>query len=115
MYRSGFATTQEAYQQAVTKLFEGLDSIEKILDGKDYLVGDRLTEADIRLYTTIVSIISPAVCDSNEWKFTIIISSSCRSDLTLFTTAISSVTLAPSGYGSPLLSFVAETVLNRTG
>jgi len=54
VYRSGFATTQEAYQQAVSKLFDGLDSIEKILDGKDYLVGDRLTEADIRLYTTIV-------------------------------------------------------------
>ena len=36
-------------------LFDSLDLLEKILEGKDYLVGNQLTEADIRLYTTIVS------------------------------------------------------------
>jgi len=39
----------------VYKVFEGLDKIEKILTGKDYLVGGKLTEADIRLFVTIVS------------------------------------------------------------
>jgi putative glutathione S-transferase len=48
-----FRKTQ-AYQDAVIPLFASLDRLEKILDEKDYLVGDRLTEADIRLYTTIV-------------------------------------------------------------
>jgi len=55
VYRSGFATTQEAYEQAVRALFDSLDKTEKILAGKDYLVGNRLTEADIRLFVTIVS------------------------------------------------------------
>lgn len=57
MYKSGFASTQEAYQTAVVKVFESLDRVEKILEGKEYLVGDRLTEADIRLFVTIVRII----------------------------------------------------------
>ena len=56
MYRSGFATTQESYSKAVKEVFEALDKLEIILDGKDYLVGNRLTEADIRLWVTIVSI-----------------------------------------------------------
>lgn len=54
MYKSGFATTQEAYQQNVVKVFESLDRLEKILEGKDFLVGGQLTEADIRLFTTTV-------------------------------------------------------------
>lgn len=54
VYKSGFATTQSAYEAAVVPLFESLDRLEKILDGKDYLIGDRLTEADIRLFVTIV-------------------------------------------------------------
>ena len=54
MYKSGFATTQEAYESAVYPLFDSLDRLEKILQGKDYLVGDRLTEADVRLFVTIV-------------------------------------------------------------
>lgn len=54
VYRTGFATTQEAYEEAVTKLFASLDRLEKILDGKDYLVGGTLTEADVRLFVTIV-------------------------------------------------------------
>jgi putative glutathione S-transferase len=59
VYRSGFATTQEAYQHAVVELFESLDKVEKILTGKDYLVGDTLTEADVRLFVTIVSVFYP--------------------------------------------------------
>jgi len=54
VYRAGFATTQEAYQQAVSDVFEALEKVEKILVGKDYLVGDRLTEADVRLWVTII-------------------------------------------------------------
>ncbi|GLB42169.1 putative glutathione S-transferase [Lyophyllum shimeji] len=54
VYPSGFATTQEAYEKAVIELFEALDKVEKILAGKDYLVGDKLTEADVRLFVTII-------------------------------------------------------------
>lgn len=55
VYRSGFATTQEAYEKAVHEVFDALDKVEKILTGKDHLVGGRLTEADVRLWVTIVS------------------------------------------------------------
>lgn len=62
VYRAGFAGTQEAYEKAVYPLFESLDRLEKILTGKNYLVGDTLTEADIRLFVTIVSAsIAPVV------------------------------------------------------
>ena len=54
VYRAGFATTQEAYEKAVKDVFDALDKAEKLLEGKDYLIGDRLTEADIRLWVTIV-------------------------------------------------------------
>ncbi|GAA5824259.1 hypothetical protein JCM11251_001584 [Rhodosporidiobolus azoricus] len=55
VYKSGFASTQEAYESNVVPLFESLDRLEKILDGgKEFLIGDQLTEADVRLYTTIV-------------------------------------------------------------
>ncbi|TCD60738.1 S-glutathionyl-(chloro)hydroquinone reductase [Steccherinum ochraceum] len=54
VYKSGFATTQEAYEPAVHAVFASLDRLEKILQGKDYLVGNVLTEADIRLFVTIV-------------------------------------------------------------
>jgi len=54
VYKSGFAKTQEAYEAAVQPLFASLDRLEKMLQGKDYLVGDQLTEADIRLFVTIV-------------------------------------------------------------
>ncbi|KAF9018119.1 hypothetical protein BDZ89DRAFT_1074144 [Hymenopellis radicata] len=54
VYRSGFATTQSAYEEAVHPLFESLDKVEKLLTGKQYIVGDRLTECDVRLWVTIV-------------------------------------------------------------
>ena len=54
VYRSGFATTQEAYSKAVKEVFDALDKVEKLLTGKDYLVANKLTEADIRLWVTIV-------------------------------------------------------------
>jgi putative glutathione S-transferase len=54
VYKAGFASKQEAYQTAVYNLFEGLNKIEKILAGKDYLVGGKLTEADIRLFVTVI-------------------------------------------------------------
>jgi glutathionyl-hydroquinone reductase len=54
VYRSGGATTQAAYEKAVVEVFDALDKVEKILTGKDYLVGDKLTEADVRLWVTIV-------------------------------------------------------------
>ena len=55
VYRSGFATTQAAYELAVADVFSALDKVEKVLEGKDYLVGNTLTEADIRLWVTTVS------------------------------------------------------------
>jgi putative glutathione S-transferase len=54
VYKAGFATTQEAYESAVVPLFETLDWLDARLEARRYLVGDRLTEADIRLFTTLV-------------------------------------------------------------
>jgi putative glutathione S-transferase len=54
VYKSGFATAQEAYEEAVTALFDSLDWLEDRLSRQRYLVGDRLTEADWRLFTTLV-------------------------------------------------------------
>ena len=54
VYKSGFATTQEAYEAAVAPLFETLDMLEARLATADWLVGGRMTEADIRLFTTLV-------------------------------------------------------------
>jgi putative glutathione S-transferase len=54
VYRAGFATTQEAYEEAVQALFSALDALEERLADQRYLAGDRLTEADIRLFTTLV-------------------------------------------------------------
>lgn len=45
---------QEPYERAVNDVFAGLDKVEELLKGKDYLVGNTLTEADIRLWVTIV-------------------------------------------------------------
>jgi len=54
VYKSGFATTQAAYDKAVYPLFETLDWLEERLSENRYLMGDRLTEADWRLWTTLV-------------------------------------------------------------
>lgn len=54
VYKAGFATTQAAYDTAVTALFEQLDILEDRLSRQRYLAGDRLTEADWRLFTTLV-------------------------------------------------------------
>ncbi len=54
VYRAGFATTQAAYEDAVFPLFETLDWLEDRLSRSRYLVGNTLTEADIRLFTTLV-------------------------------------------------------------
>lgn len=54
VYKCGFATTQEAYEEAFHALFATLDQLEQRLAGQRYLVGDRQTEADWRLFTTLL-------------------------------------------------------------
>ncbi|WP_435012879.1 glutathione S-transferase family protein [Xanthomonas arboricola] len=54
VYKAGFATTQAAYEEAVVPLFESLDWLDARLGQQRYLCGDRLTEADWRLFTTLV-------------------------------------------------------------
>ncbi|WP_430780006.1 glutathione S-transferase family protein [Actinoplanes sp. G11-F43] len=53
VYRAGFAGTQEAYEKAYTRLFDRLDQLSERLSGQRYLVGDQITEADVRLFTTL--------------------------------------------------------------
>ena len=53
MYRAGFATKQEAYDKAVCEVFAALDRVEEVLSTRRYLTGSTLTEADVRLYTTL--------------------------------------------------------------
>ena len=54
VYRCGFAQTQAAYEEAFAALFETLDGLDALLLGQRYLVGDRITEADWRLFTSLV-------------------------------------------------------------
>ncbi|WP_312464085.1 glutathione S-transferase family protein [Pantoea endophytica] len=55
VYRAGFATTQVSYQQAFNDVFSQLDELElRLQDGRTFLLGERLTEADIRLFVTLV-------------------------------------------------------------
>ncbi|GAA3761240.1 glutathione S-transferase family protein [Salinactinospora qingdaonensis] len=54
VYEAGFATTQQAYSRAYHKLFARLDALSERLESQRYLVGDTITEADIRLFTTLV-------------------------------------------------------------
>ncbi|MFO1050040.1 MAG: glutathione S-transferase family protein [Geminicoccaceae bacterium] len=54
VYRAGFATTQVAYEDAFVDVFGMLDELEQRLDGQRYLIGDRLTETDIRAFVTLV-------------------------------------------------------------
>ncbi|GAA2392474.1 glutathione S-transferase family protein [Dactylosporangium salmoneum] len=54
VYRCGFATSQEAYDEAYGRLFARLDALEQRLRRQRYLFGDHVTEADVRLFTTLV-------------------------------------------------------------
>ena len=54
VYKAGFATTQDAYEEAVRPLFETLDALEARLSRQRYLCGERITEADWRLFTTLI-------------------------------------------------------------
>ena len=54
VYRAGFATTQAAYDEAVVAVFETLDELERRLGQNRYLLGNTLTEADLRLWTTLL-------------------------------------------------------------
>ena len=55
VYQAGFASSQEAYDEAYGKVFSTLDEIEsRMADGRDYLFGNRLTETDVRLFVTLI-------------------------------------------------------------
>ncbi|GAA2499733.1 glutathione S-transferase family protein [Winogradskya humida] len=53
VYRAGFAGSQEAYEKAYHRLFDRLDGLSELLTEQRYLVGDTITEADVRLFTTL--------------------------------------------------------------
>ncbi|WP_328339035.1 glutathione S-transferase family protein [Micromonospora sp. NBC_00421] len=54
VYRCGFATSQQAYDEAYTALFDRLDALSQRLAERRYLMGDSITEADVRLFTTLI-------------------------------------------------------------
>nr|MBF0682635.1 glutathione S-transferase C-terminal domain-containing protein [Pseudomonas sp.] len=54
VYKVGFATAQDVYEQEVGKLFACLDELDARLDSQRYLLGERVTEADWRLFTTLI-------------------------------------------------------------
>ena len=54
VYRAGFARSQEAYEEAARKVFHCLDALEGLLGGRRYLAGDRITEADWRVFPTLL-------------------------------------------------------------
>jgi glutathionyl-hydroquinone reductase len=54
VYRAGFATSQAAYEEAFRNLFDALDEIEQILSRQRYLIGNAITEADWRLFPTLI-------------------------------------------------------------
>lgn len=55
VYKSGFAVTQAAYEEAVTTVFKTLDDLEqRLTDGRSWLFGDHITETDIRLFVTLI-------------------------------------------------------------
>ncbi|WP_203349761.1 glutathione S-transferase family protein [Streptomyces sp. S-9] len=72
VYRAGFATGQEEYEAACTRLFRRLESLEERLERRRYLVGDTITEADIRLFTTLVRFdpVYHGHFKCNRWKLT---------------------------------------------
>ncbi|MFE7271546.1 glutathione S-transferase family protein [Streptomyces sp. NPDC057623] len=72
VYRAGFATGQEEYEAACTRLFRRLELLAGRLAGQRYLVGDTITEADIRLFTTLVRFdaVYHGHFKCNRWKLT---------------------------------------------
>lgn len=54
VYRAGFSTTQQAYEEAFHSLFDSLDWVEGVLSRQRYMAGDQLTEVDWRLFTTLI-------------------------------------------------------------
>ena len=81
VYKAGFATKQEVYAEEAKNVFDALDRIEEILSKNKYLVGDRFTEADIRLFTTLVRFdavyfshfkcnLRPLTSYENIWRYT---------------------------------------------
>jgi len=54
VYRAGFATTQLAYEKAVSEVFDSLEFINQKLEGRKYLLGEKLTESDIRTFVTLI-------------------------------------------------------------
>ncbi len=105
VYKSGFATSSQAYRIAVFPLFEALDRIEGMLKDKTYLIGDRLTEADIRLFVTIVSTHQPSVhtCAERANRFGV------RYDSTRFMSATSSATFGP--FATVILTSICKLLL----
>jgi putative glutathione S-transferase len=72
VYRAGFATGQDEYEGAYTRLFRRLELLAERLAGQRYLVGDTITEADIRLFTTLVRFdaVYHGHFKCNRWKLT---------------------------------------------
>ncbi|MEV5427809.1 glutathione S-transferase C-terminal domain-containing protein [Streptomyces sp. NPDC052701] len=72
VYRAGFATGQEGYEAACTAVFRRLELLAERLRGQRYLVGDTITEADIRLFTTLVRFdaVYHGHFKCNRWKLT---------------------------------------------
>jgi putative glutathione S-transferase len=72
VYRAGFATGQEEYETACARLFRRLELLGERLAGQRYLVGDTITEADIRLFTTLVRFdaVYHGHFKCNRWKLT---------------------------------------------
>jgi putative glutathione S-transferase len=72
VYKAGFATGQDAYEDAVRTLFAMLDEIEQRLEGRRYLFGDALTEPDVRLFTTAIRFdlvyYSHFKCNIRQWR-----------------------------------------------
>jgi putative glutathione S-transferase len=54
VYRAGFAASQAAYEEAVIAVFDCLDDLEQRLDGRSYLLGERITETDWRAFVTLI-------------------------------------------------------------
>lgn len=72
VYRAGFANDQTAYEEAVTKVFETMDLLEEHLKSRRYLVGDQLTLADVRLFTTGIRFdlvyVGHFKCNLRQWS-----------------------------------------------